>query len=133
MNFETTNLAVLALWIGLHMLLTLALALNVTRNRFKQAAGELDDDSLHQVVRAHGNNIEYVPYALLGMGVLVLLGVQAWWIHGLAGTLFVARILHAHGITQPGPGLPKTRVLGNVLTWVVFLITAIWGIVAGLI
>ena len=29
--------------------------------------------------------------------------------------------VHAHGIQQPGPGLPKTRVLGNLVTWLVFL------------
>ncbi|MEM7099624.1 MAG: MAPEG family protein [Pseudomonadota bacterium] len=132
MNLASTSINILALWVGLHMLLTLALALNVTRNRFKQAAGDLDDEALNRVVRAHGNNIEYVPFALVGLGVLALLGLEAWWVHGLAGTLFIARILHAHGIQQAGPGLPKSRVLGNVMTWLVFLIVAVTALILGL-
>ena len=119
--FQSLALPSLALWVGLNMLLTLGLALNVTRLRFGQAAGKVEDDELDRGVRAHGNNIEYVPFALLGMGVLCLMGYPSAWMHALGGALFLARIMHAHGIQQPGPGLPKTRVLGNLVTWLVFL------------
>ena len=112
----------LGLWAGINLLLMLVLALNVTRLRFAQAAERISEGVLERGVRAHGNDIEYVPMALIAMTLLCLMGFGAAWMHGLGATLFLARLLHAHGIQQEGPGLPKSRVLGNVLTWGVFLI-----------
>lgn len=122
----------LALWCGLHLLLTLLLALNVTRHRLGQASGSITLEQLEKSVRAHGNNIEYVPFALMGFVIMALTGVSALWIHSLAGALFVARLCHAHGITRLGEGLPKTRVIGNIGTWLVFLTSAILLIVHAL-
>lgn len=118
------------LWAGINMLLMLALALNVTRMRFKVGAGNATEDELQRAVRAHGNNIEYVPIILLALGIMLLAGHGSAWLHSLGGVLFVARLCHAHGIQQAGPGLPKTRVAGNLGTWSVMLITSLALIVA---
>ncbi len=117
--------SVYALWLGLNLLLTLGLGLNVTRYRFKQAKGEASEDRLQQAIRAHGNNIEYVPFALLALGVLALLGCSEIWIHGFGGTLFVARIFHAYGLQLAEPALPKSRLIGNFLTWLVMIVMGI--------
>ena len=123
--FDQPGVAAVALWTGVHLLLTLALALNVTRLRFASARGDVDDTTLERGVRAHGNNIEYVPFALLALFVLAQQGFGGIWIHTLAGTLFIGRLCHAHGIQQAGPDLPITRVAGNLLTWAVFAISAL--------
>ena len=113
-----------ALWAGLNLGLTLLLALNVTRHRMKEgvSTGSGNSQSLERAVRAHGNNTEYVPGALLGILILVGLGYSPLIINLLGASLLVARFCHAYGIQQLEVALPKTRVLGNVLTWALYLI-----------
>lgn len=109
----------LAFWCGANLLLMLGLALNVSRLRIKNMRSPVDPAILQAAVRAHGNNIEYVPAALLGL-LLVNMGLGAAWVHALGAALFAARLLHAIGIQQIRPGgPPPSRVIGNVGTWVV--------------
>lgn len=118
------SLQAIALWAGLNLGLTLLLALNVTRHRMKEgvSTGSGNSQSHERAVRAHGNTTEYVPGALLGILILVALGYSPLIINLLGASLLVARFCHAHGIQQLEVALPKTRVLGNVLTWVLYLI-----------
>ena len=124
-------IAALLVWTGLHVILMLALALNVTRHRFQSANEGYDERRLEKAIRAHGNNIEYVPIILFCIALLVVFGSTAAWVHSLCATLFVSRLLHAHGIQQFAP-LPKSRVIGNFGTWGVMLGTAIALIYQGL-
>ena len=118
------SLQAVALWAGLNLAWTLLLALNVTRHRMKEgvSTGSGNSQSLDRAVRAHGNNIEYVPGAILGILILAALGYSPLVINLLGASLLVARFCHAHGIQQLEVALPKTRVLGNVLTWALYLI-----------
>ena len=118
------SLQAVALWAGLNLGWTLLLALNVTRHRMKEgvSTGIGSSQSLDRAVRAHGNNIEYVPGAILGILILAALGYSPLVINLLGASLLVARFCHAHGIQQLEVDLPKTRVLGNVLTWALYLI-----------
>ena len=118
------SLQAVALWAGLNLAWTLLLALNVTRHRMKEgiSTGSGNSQSLDRAVRAHGNNIEYVPGAILGILILAALGYAPLVINLLGASLLVARFCHAHGIQQLEVDLPKTRVLGNVLTWALYLI-----------
>ena len=118
------SLQAVALWAGLNLAWTLLLALNVTRHRMKEgiSTGSGNSQSLDRAVRAHGNNIEYVPGAILGILILAALGYSPLVINLLGASLLVARFCHAHGIQQLEVDLPKTRVLGNVLTWALYLI-----------
>ena len=59
---------------------------------------------------------------LLGILILAALGYSPLVINLLGAFLLVARFCHAHGIQQLEVDLPKTRVLGNVLTWALYLI-----------
>ena len=118
------SLQAVGLWAGLNLAWTLLLALNVTRHRMKEgiSTGSGNSQSLDRAVRAHGNNIEYVPGAILGILILAALGYSPLVINLLGASLLVARFCHAHGIQQLEVALPKTRVLGNVLTWALYLI-----------
>ena len=64
-------IAALLVWTGLHVILMLALALNVTRHRFQSANEGYDERRLERAIRAHGNNIEYVPIILFCIALLV--------------------------------------------------------------
>ena len=125
-------IAALLVWTGLHVILMLALALNVSRHRFQSDKDEdYDERRLVKAIRAHGNNIEYVPIILFCIALLVVVGATAAWVHALCATLFVARLLHAHGIQQ-FTHLPKSRIIGNFATWGVMLGTAIALVYQGL-
>lgn len=116
-----------ALWTGLNLALMLLLGLNVTRLRLKLnvGVGSGGNAELERAVRAHGNNTEYVPGLLLGLALLALLGTSVTQIHIIGGVLFLARLLHAHGIQVLSDGLPPTRASGNVITWGLYAWVAI--------
>ena len=118
---EAAQTSALALYVGLNLLLTFLLALNVVRHRFKGDAA--DQLMLEKAVRAHGNNTEYVPIILIGLGVTAMTGASAQTISILGGTLFVARIFHAYGIQQTK--MPNIfGMVGNIVTWLVMLFAA---------
>ena len=60
--------------------------------------------------------------SILGILILAAVGYSPLVINLLGASLLVARFCHAHGIQQLEVDLPKTRVLGNVLTWALYLI-----------
>ena len=118
---EAAQTSALALYVGLNLLLTFALAVNVVRHRFK--GDSADQVMLEKAVRAHGNNTEYVPIILIGLGVMAIMGASAQTISILGGTLFVARLLHAYGIQQAK--VPNIfGMVGNIVTWLVMLCVA---------
>lgn len=128
---EAAQLNALSLWLGLNILLTFLLAMNVVRNRFKSQGDSGDPATLEKAIRAHGNNIEYVPSILIGLGLMAMAGASAQTIHILGGTLLVVRILHAVGIQQAKLPNPFGMV-GNIGTWLVMLCVAITLIMNGL-
>ena len=118
---EAVQTSALALYVGLNLLLTLVLAINVVRHRFKGESG--DPVALEKAVRAHGHNTEYVPIILVGLGVMAMMGASAKTISILGGTLFVARVFHAYGIQQAK--VPNIfGMVGNIVTWLVMLCVA---------
>jgi uncharacterized membrane protein YecN with MAPEG domain len=118
---EVAQTSALALYVGLNLLLTFVLAINVVRHRFK--GDSADQVVLEKAVRAHGNNTEYVPIILVGLGVITMMGASAQTISILGGTLFVARLLHAYGIQQAK--VPNMfGMVGNMATWLVMLCVA---------
>lgn len=123
---ENSVVSALALWTGIHLMLMLVLALNVSRLRIKGLKSPVPEETLHNAIRAHGNNIEYVPSALVALAVLAWLGYSVVWIHVIGGVLFAARLLHAYGIQQVAHrGPPPARVLGNLGTWAVFVTVSV--------
>ena len=123
-----------ALWTGINLALMLALGLNVTRLRMRTGipVGAGDDPVLERAVRAHGNNTEYVPGALLALLALALVGHPAGQLQVMGALLFGARLLHAHGIQVRGDGLPPTRAAGNLVTWAIYVYASVALISRGL-
>ena len=60
------SLQAVALWAGVNLGWTLLLALHVTRHSIKEgvSTGSGSSQSLDRAVRAHVNNIEYLPGAI---------------------------------------------------------------------
>ena len=114
---------------SLHVLLMLALALRIVSHRraAKIGIGDGGDYRLQRKIRAHGNFIEYVPMALLMLGLLELSGLGAPWLWGLGGTLLLARVLHAYGLSRHA-GVSPGRFWGVILTWAVLLAMAGMGV-----
>ncbi|MFI5315406.1 MAG: MAPEG family protein [Myxococcota bacterium] len=114
---------VTALWAGLLGLLMLALAMLVVRARQSEKVifGDGGNLILLQRIRVHGNFTEYVPMGVLRMLVLELNGASAGVLHGIGGSLFAARLLHAFGLSS-STGTTLGRFSGTVLTWLVVLV-----------
>lgn len=113
------------LYIGLNALIMLGLAINVSRTRLSTKTmigdgAETGDDQMLRACRAHANNVEYVPVALLILISLELLSAQAWLLHSLGLALTLGRIFHAQGLLRDA-GRSFGRVAGTSLTWLTLL------------
>ena len=102
------------------------------RERVSLGAGEVSD--LESAIRAHGNFIEYVPFALILLMLAESTATQSWLLHTLGGFLLAGRLLHAHGIRQPGSA-NNYRKYGTALTWLMILVTScyIFGVQVGIL
>jgi uncharacterized membrane protein YecN with MAPEG domain len=104
---------VLALYAAINALIMLVLGILVVRARVKTQTeiGDGGNPVMMAAVRAHANNAEYVPLALLLMLILIPLRANAIVIHAVGATLTIGRILHAIGLSR-----------SMVLTWLSYLI-----------
>ena len=130
MNVANLVLPISILYAGLLGVLMVPMTLNVALYRVKNriALGDGADDTLIRRMRAHGNFIETVPFALLLIVLVELSGGSAGLIHGLGITLVVGRLLHYVTILK-NPILP-TRAIGMVATLGVILTAAVWLLLA---
>jgi len=109
-----------ALWAGLFGILLLFLSGRVVnaRNSEKILFGDGGSVILQQHIRVHGNFIEYVPLGLVLLLVLELNGASPRLLDLLGGSLLVARLLHAFGLSR-STGTSVGRFVGTVATWLV--------------
>lgn len=118
-----------AFYTALNALIMLILGMLVTRARVRTQTdiGDGGKPEMAAPLRAHANNTEYTPMALLLMWVLTLptLGASIWVIHAIGVSLTAGRILHAIGLSR-STGPSALRFVGMVLTWIAYVI----GIVA---
>jgi hypothetical protein len=115
-----------ALYAAINALIMLALGILVVRARVKTRTeiGPGDDPRMMGAIRAHGNNTEYVPVALMLMLILLPLQANILVIHAVGGTLTIGRILHAIGLSR-NVGTSAPRFLGMILTWISYLIAIV--------
>ncbi|MEO7031688.1 MAG: MAPEG family protein [Herbaspirillum sp.] len=112
-----------ALYVALHAVLLLALAVQVMLQRGKQHVGLGDggNEALSRAIRVHGNAVEYVPIALLLMLVYEInagaVGSAALWLHGCGSLLLISRLAHAWGLSR-NSGESFGRAAGVVGTFV---------------
>lgn len=114
-----------ALWVGLHLILLLVLAVLVTRQRRRHGVeiGDGGVPGLVQAIRAFGNATEYVPAALVGLAVLAMVGAMPVLIHLIGFTLLLGRALHAVGLSRSS-GASWPRAVGVLATWIAYIAAA---------
>lgn len=114
-----------ALYIGINILILLALSVLVVRGRqrHKIVLGVREDNpAFTRAVRAHANAAEYIPAGLVGIVMLAWFNSAPLWILHAAGiSLTAGRILHGFGLHTGDLNLG--RLLGMVLIWASFLLT----------
>jgi uncharacterized membrane protein YecN with MAPEG domain len=115
-----------ALWTGLHLILLLTLSILVVRQRqlHKVALGDEGIPELARAIRAFGNATEYVPAALIGIGVMALVGAPSLAIHITGLMLFAGRVGHAVGLSRSG-GASFPRAIGITLTWLAYVFASV--------
>jgi uncharacterized membrane protein YecN with MAPEG domain len=118
---------------ALNAFIMLVLSILVVRARVttQTEIGDGGKPTMAGPLRAHANNAEYVPMALLLMwGLTTPLGSSIWLIHGVGAPLTLGRILHAIGLTR-STGVSTLRFLGMILTWIAYIVGIaglFWGV-----
>ncbi len=119
-------MAVTSFYAGLLALMFVVLSIRVVGRRRTAHVGLGDggDRALLRRQRVHGNFAEYVPFALLLMGLGEAQGLQTWAVHGLGVLLVAGRVIHAFGvIREPEP--VRWRICGMTLTFAVLVLGAL--------
>ncbi|HEY5338990.1 MAG TPA: MAPEG family protein [Rhizomicrobium sp.] len=119
-----SNYYAFGFYVALNALIMLVLSMLVVRARVSTRTdiGDGGKPEMAGPLRAHANNTEYVPMALLLMWALVSpLGGSIWLVHGVGLPLTIGRLLHSIGLTQStGPG--GLRFIGMIFTWISFIV-----------
>jgi uncharacterized membrane protein YecN with MAPEG domain len=110
-----------AVFAALLTLLLVGLSVRVTVLRAKKKISFFDggDPEMGRALRAQGNFIEYVPMALVLMGLMESSGASSGLMYGFGAVLLAARFVHAWGLYSD---VFKARVAGTSATW--FLLVA---------
>ena len=81
--------------------------------------GDGDNPGFNAVIRGHGNFIEYVPIALILMGLLEAnAAASATTLHAMGIALVISRVIHPLGL-NPEKAITPARLLGAATTFIV--------------
>jgi len=118
------------LYAGLLGLISLVLsaAVGAKRGASGISLGLGEDPDLLVANRRHGNFVEYVPLALILMGLLEVNGVSPTAMHLFGIVLTVARICHPVGLHHQ-EGHHALRAIGALGTFVLTAVMSVWAIV----
>ncbi len=127
------DVPITALYVGIHGIFALALAIYVAirRGQTKISLGDGGNESMLQAIRVQGNYLEYVPIALLMILVLELMQTSSIILHVMGGLLIIGRLAHWQGL-HSNPGRSKGRGIGTSLTFVVYLIGIVYCLIYAL-
>jgi len=116
-------MAVTPLYAGLLALWFVALSVRVVdqRRRNKVSLGDGGKTMLQRAIRGHANFSEYVPLALVLLGVLELSRFPDYVLHALGATLLVGRLLHGYALSFTGH-FRFGRMAGAALTFLVLVV-----------
>ena len=110
-----------AVFTGILAVMLAVISVRVTRLRQRKKISLMDggDPEMTAAIRAQGNFTEYVPMALLVMGLLESAGTKHWIIYVFGTLLVAARVAHAYALyTRFFPA----RVFGTSVTWALIAI-----------
>jgi uncharacterized membrane protein YecN with MAPEG domain len=122
------------LYAGALALVLVALSVRViqARAQTKVFMGDGGNPLVIRRMRGQANFVEYVPMALLLIGLLEMRGAPRWELHALGATLLAARL--SHGFTFAfAENFPPGRFLGAVATQAVVVVAALLCLWQGLI
>jgi len=116
-----------SLYAGLCGLLLIVLYVRVSQRRLvtKIGMGTGGDALLEQRIRAHGNFIESVPFALVLLYLLEQTGADPIYIHIFGIALVLSRVRHAQGLST-NAGRSAGRFYGSIGTLLVIAALSIW-------
>ena len=119
-------MVVTPLYAGLLALWFVALSVRVINRRghYKVSLGDGGNTMLQRAIRGHANFSEYVPLALLLLGILELSRFPGYVLHGLGATLLAARLLHGYALSFTGH-FRFGRMAGAALTFAVIAIAGV--------
>ena len=124
-------LPITALYAGILMIFALALSFRAGGFRGKTGIsvlfGEPANMELIERVRVHQNFLEYVPMAIILMGIIELNGGNATFLHVFGVVLIIARIAHAIGLKHDNMGHPG-RAIGAGGTALISVIAALYAL-----
>lgn len=100
------------------------LSVPVSMRRFSARVllGDGQDKVLLARIRAQANFVEYVPVALIVIGLAEVNGSAAWLVWTCAVSLALGRAIHAFGMLTGARSKP--RAVGMTLTWLALLLGA---------
>jgi hypothetical protein len=118
--------AITSLFAGLLTLMMVPLSLQVSLRRagLNSTFGDAGDDMLRRRIRAHGNFIEYVPTALIALGLVEWTGAPPVFVWVLGSALVGSRMLHSWGMLHTST--PTLRAIAMVTQHTMFLAAGAW-------
>lgn len=120
-------LPVTSMLAGLFALMMVPLSLQVSMRRIelgRSPPGPGRDETLHRRIRAHGNFTEYVPTAILVVGLCEYSGAGRVFVAGMAAAFLSSRVLHAIGMLYTRT--PALRGAGMLVQHAAFLVSGAW-------
>ena len=121
MLLPVTTTSVYAALLAL-LFLGLSLRAMLGRKRARVPFGEAASEELRRRLRAHANFAEYVPLAVILMGLLELQGAGAIILNLIGLLLLAGRLAHGYGISRI-PEDTRARILGMGLTFAAMIIS----------
>ncbi|MGD9812110.1 MAG: MAPEG family protein [Sphingobium sp.] len=108
--------------ISVVMLVGLGTITGLQRKKTSTSLGLGTDETLLRRIRAHGNFAEYVPIALIVLGLVETGGASVELLWTIAGLLIIGRLFHAYALLT---GTLPLRGLGMLMTFTSMLIGAV--------
>lgn len=121
------SLPIVSILAAVLILMLAVLSLHVSMRRMHLGGvffGDADDDTLRRRIRAQGNFVEYVPTALIVLGLIELAGAAKLQVAALGGAFFISRVLHACGMLYKKN--ESVGALGMLIQHAVFIVSGIW-------
>lgn len=122
--------ALYASFLGL-LFIVLSARVILLRREARVALGDGGNGDLLRRMRVQGNFAEYVPIALVLLGLAESLRTPDWLLHIVGLTLLAGRLIHAYGVSQT-PEIFRLRVAGMSATLTAIAVGAVlclWGAV----
>ena len=135
MTCTAMSLPITAIFTGIFAILMVPLSLQISIHYARTGKTQADpnvlsDEVLRRKTRAHGNFIEYVPLALIGLGLVELGGASPTLVWSLGSLFLAARLIHVVGTMTADT--PILRGIGMITGHAVYLTMGGWLIYANL-